>query len=81
MERQLRAEVALFATAKDVVQLLRWKAQRTMQVVRPGRMDSKPFVVALSKAGEEGVAGFHVVDTGQTQFLDQAVLQDTVGLF
>lgn len=44
-ERQLGADIALLALAADLLQPIRSKVQRPMQIVRPGRDNGKLLVI------------------------------------
>src|SRR6056297_3034799 len=63
----------------DVAPPTRLGIERSMQVVRaPGHL-CETGIVTLHEARQERVACLHVRDTGQPQFLHQAVLQRPVG--
>jgi hypothetical protein len=46
-----------------------------MQIVGPGRGNRKSPIVSLHEARQECVAFLHAADAGQSQFVDQPVLQ------
>jgi hypothetical protein len=61
-QRQLLADVTLFAVAQDVAQPVRAHGQPAMQVVRPGGTNRKLLVEAFEKLRQEDVASSHVAD-------------------
>ncbi len=77
-ERQLPADVAFVAQAKDIAQPARFDVHGPVQVVRTARNLCKLGVMAFHEDRQEGVGGVHVRDSSQPELLDQPVLQCAV---
>ena len=60
------------------LQPIRRQIHRPMQIIGPGRGNRKPRVVVLHEPRQKRIAGLHVADARQPQFLDQPVLQRPV---
>ncbi len=61
-KRQLRTDVALLAFAQDLLEPIRGKIQRPVQIIRSGRGNGKLPVIALHEPRQEGVAVVHATD-------------------